>query len=115
MAAIVESSIAGVGDKPITEVTLTASNTMTYKPGAGQILRLRNATAGALTPLITGSGAVSTVVPRVGTVNFAAGYTVPSMAVGAVRDIFLDSIPDYLVGTLNIANATGIVATLIVR
>lgn len=112
MVTITLSRTGGVGDKPITEVTLTASNVFTYNRGKGQVLRLRNATAGALTPVITGTGSTAEVVERVGTVNFAAGWTVPSMAAGAVREINLDSIADYLKGTINIAGATGIVATL---
>ena len=115
MATITASPLAGVGDKLVTEITLTASNTMPgYVQGKGQILRLRNATAGALTPLITGSLAVAeTNSDAQVTVNYAAGWTCQAIPAGAVRDIYLDRISKYLKGAINIANATGIIATLI--
>ena len=113
MATIAPTVMTAIGDNVVTETTLTASNVLTYRQGSGQVLRLRNATAGALTPVITGASSVAQSVARVGNVNFAAGWTVPSMAAGAVREIRLDTIADYIQGTINISGATGIVATLI--
>ena len=113
MATITPTVMTAIGDNAVTEITLTAANVLTYKPGTGQVLRLRNGTAGALIPVITGASSVAQNVPRVGVVNFAAGWTVPSMAAGAVREIYLDSIADYIQGTINISGATGITATLI--
>lgn len=117
MPAITPTVLNLIGDNVVTEITLGANGTnpLTYKPGTGQMLRLRNATAGALVPVIIGSASVAQTVPRVGVVNFAAGWTVPSMAAGAVREIPLDSIADYIQGTVNVNTAVGIVATLIER
>lgn len=115
MANVALSSLAGVGDKIVTETTLTSSNTMSgYVPGKGQILRLRNATAGSLTPLITGSLSTSeTNSDAQAVINYAAGWTCQPIPAGVVREIALDRIGKYLKGIINIANATGIVATLI--
>lgn len=115
MANVTLTSLAGVGDKLVAEVTLTGSNTISgYVPGKGQILRLRNATAGSLTPLITGSLATSeTNSDAQAVINYAAGWTCQAIPAGVVREIALDRISKYLKGVINIANATGIVATLI--
>lgn len=115
MANVTLTSLAGVGDKLVAEVTLTASNTISgYVPGKGQILRLRNATAGALVPVLTGSLSVAeTNSDAQAVVPYNAGWTCQSIPAGAVRDIALDRISKYLKGVINIANATGIVATLI--
>lgn len=115
MAAILLTVLDVIGDKSITEVTLTAPpNNFAYTKGRGHVLRLRNATAGALVPLITGSLALNK--PVVGVQQafpYAAGYTVPFMAAGAVRDIQLDKISEYLLGVVNVTNALGIIATLV--
>jgi hypothetical protein len=44
MATVTLNSLSGIGDKLITEVTLTAgANPVNYTPGKKQVLRLRNA------------------------------------------------------------------------
>jgi hypothetical protein len=114
MATITATSIGGSGVKTVTETTMTASDTLTYIPGAGQILRLRNATAGALTVTITGSAAVSRTYPEGGTVNYAAGFSTGSIG-ATTGDVLvkLDSISAYLDGTVTLTGGTGIKASLL--
>ena len=115
MANVVLSSLAGIGDKLITETTLTASNTISgYVQGKGHILRPRTATAGPLTPVLTGSLSVAeTNADAQITVPYNSGWTCQAIPAGVVRDIELDRISKYIKGIINIANATGIVATLV--
>lgn len=115
MPDITLSSIAGVGDKLITEITLAAGpNRVLYTQGRGQVLRLRNATAGALTPTIQGS--LSTAQTDSGAqavIPYNLGWVCAAIPPGAVREISLDRISKYLVGVVNVINGTGLVATLV--
>jgi hypothetical protein len=115
MPAIVATVTPSFGDYAVTETILTtgATNPLVYTPGTGQILRLRNPTAGALTPTIIGSGATAQIVARVGSVNYAAGYVFAAIPAGGTREINLDDIPDWLVGTVNVTNGVGLAASLI--
>lgn len=114
MAALTSTSIRAGGVVSTTENTLTASDTFTWNaqiPGA--ILILRNGTAGALSPIITGSLA-STAVPvsGYGTVS-AASLAVGSIPAGQSRVIPLDSRREFLQGVITVTGGTGIVATLL--
>ena len=113
MPAIVSTSALDPGVRAATRTTLTSSgNPFTYASGQGGFLILHNATAGALSPTITGSAAVAQVVNQVGlSVNFAAGFAVGSIAAGNQVLIPLASIDPYLRGTIDITGGTGLVAT----
>ncbi len=114
MANLVQTSLAPGGVITPTEVTLTASDTITWpkrKPGA--ILILRNPTGGALSPIITGSEAGVENVPGYGTVNAGSGLAVGSIPAGATRIIPLESRKAFLKGALTITNGTGLIATLL--
>ncbi len=114
MPALVATSMQGVGSRAATRVTLTATgNNFTYRPGAGDMLVLHNATAGALSPIINGNGGTTVDVVGLGTVNVAAGYAVGSIAAGAQVLVPLDSIAQYLKGTIDITSGTGLVASLL--
>jgi len=115
MAVIAATSMAGFGVRPATETTLTASDTLAYDPGSpGSILTLRNPTAGALSPVITGSLANTAIaVAGYGTVSAASYTAIGSIAAGAARVIPLDSIKEYLAGTVTITAGTGLVATFL--
>jgi hypothetical protein len=115
MATIAPTVIGTAVQATITEATLTASDTFVYTQGAGQMLRLRNTTGGALTVTITGASAVSkTYTPDGGTVNYAAGYSTGSIpATTGDVTIPLDRITAYLVGTLTVTGGTGIKAALV--
>ncbi len=114
MATIVETLAALLGVGTLTETTLTGTaDTFTYKEGQGQILVLRNPTAGALSPVINGSGNAATPVQGLGSVNTTTGFAVGSIPVGQARFIPLDSIGLYLKGTISITTGTGLVASLL--
>ena len=114
MPAIVATSMQGAGKRAITETVLNGTtDTLTYKPNQGQILILRNGTAGALTPIIDGAGSTTIPVQGVGSVDVSAGYTVGSIAAGAEVAIPLDSIYAYLVGVVTITRGTGLSAALL--
>ncbi len=112
MPAIPATSMVGAGMRAATEFTLTASDTLAYDPGApGGVLTIRNPTAGALSPVITGSAANTAIpVPGWGTVS-AASLALGSIPAGAARVIPLDSIKEYLAGTVTITGGVGLVVT----
>lgn len=115
MGVIAATSMAGLGVRTLTETTLTASDTLAYdSTKAGSILLLRNPTAGALSPTITGSTASAAIpVSGYGNVSAAAGLAVGSIAAGAARVIPLDTIQKYLQGTITITGGTGLVAAFL--
>jgi len=112
MAAITATLMTGFGVRAMSELTLSASDTLPFEPGApGGVLILRNPTGGALSPTITGSLA-STAIPvdGYGTVS-AASYAVGSIPAGQARVIPLDSIKKYLEGVVTITGGVGLVAS----
>ena len=48
MANIIKTSVGGAGTRPVTEIVLTATNDLTYEPGAGHVLIVRNPTAASI-------------------------------------------------------------------
>lgn len=111
MAVIAPTSMQGSGARVVVETTLTASDTLAYNKGA--ILELRNPTAGALVPNIKGAAATTASLPGYGTVSLTSGYTFPSIAAGASYNLPLDSISEYLKGTITVTLGVGLVARLI--
>ena len=114
MAALTQSSKAGPNWKTPTINTLSASDTLTYQPGAGQELYLINTTAGALTVTVTGSaGAANTPVIGGGIANYSTGSTLGgAIAAGAGRFVRLDDIPNLLQGNVTLTGASGLSAIL---
>lgn len=113
MPAITATSLQGSGKRTLTETTLNGStDSFVYKPLTTPILTLRNATGGALTPVIDGNGGTTVNVAGIGSVDVSAGYSVGSIAAGAHVVIPLNSISEYLKGTIAITGGTGIIATL---
>lgn len=100
------------GDALATEVTLTGTgDAFTFIPRIGQVLVLRNPTAGLIACTIDGDGGSTVPVPGVGSVDVSAGYTF-NVGVSAVRIVWLDSIAEYLRGTISVSG-TGLVAILV--
>lgn len=97
------------------ETTLTASDTLPFDASRQNgVLILRNGTAGALSPVITGNTAPSAYpVREAGTINLAAGLAVGSIPAGQSRVIPLDKMKAYLSGTVTITGGTGLVATFL--
>ena len=113
MANIVSTTLQGAGSRVVTRTTLTASDTFTFNNGKAPILILDNITAGALTVTIDGSGGTTVPVPGIGDVSVASGVTTGSIAAGVCVAIPLESIFQYLQGTIAVTGGTGIRATLV--
>jgi len=112
MATITITDVSGSGEVSVTETTLTASDTFVYNSNKRQKLVLRNDSAGALTPLITGADAGIVNIKGIGEIDLSGGFQMVSIGVGEVVSINTDSIKSYLDGTIEITGATDIVATL---
>jgi hypothetical protein len=108
MAVIAQTSIAGSGSRAATETTLTETNSIAYVPGS--ILILRNDTGAGVTANIDGDGGTTVPVAGVGSVDVSGGYSTGSIAAGASVAIPLDTIAQYLKGTIAVTG-TGLVAT----
>lgn len=114
MATVTATDMTGSGQRTVTEVTLTGtSDTFTYNSGKEAVLIMRNDTAGALSPVIDGDGGTTVQVRGIGSVDVSSGYSVGSIAAGAVKAIPLDSIREYLQGTIAITSGTGLVCQLL--
>jgi hypothetical protein len=111
MPAITATSIQGDGAIVLNETTLNGTDTFSYKNG--DILILRNPTGGAITPTIDGDAGTFVIVPGLGSVSVAAGWSVGSIAAGAARVIPLDSRAEYCKGIVSITSGTGLVAALL--
>jgi hypothetical protein len=98
----------------LARTTMTASDTLTYVPGSGQVLFLYNTTASPIVVTITGSGA-TTMAPAGfgGTISLSAGKAITVPASGSVF-LALDDISAYLVGTVTLTGGSGITAHLYV-
>lgn len=112
MATIVPTAVTSPGANTLTVTTLTASDTFTYRPEKSPIMILRNGTAGALTVNIDGAGGTTVRVRGIGDVNVAPGYSTGSIAAGAQVAIQLNTISEYLKGTIAVTGGTGISASL---
>lgn len=115
MATINPTSLSGPGVRAVTELTLGASDTFIYDYGKpNSLLYIRNPTAGALSPTITGSLASAAIsVSGYGNVSAAGGYAVGSIPAGGCRVIPLDTIRLYLDGTITITGGAGLVASFL--
>jgi len=114
MATIAATKTNVSGVVAVTETVLTGTlDTFVYRAGVQQVLVLRNATAGALTPVIDGASGTTVNVTGIGAIDVSAGFSVGSIAAGAVKSIYTDSISAYLNGTIAITGGTGLVATLL--
>jgi hypothetical protein len=114
MATIVATSMTGSGQRALTETTLTGTaDTFTYTSLKNPVLKFRNPTAGALTPVIDGAGGTTVPVTGIGAVDVSTGYSVGSIAAGAAVVIPLNTISAYLNGAIAITGGTGLVASLL--
>lgn len=113
MATIVKTSTGGKSSRAATMTTMTASDTLTYEPGTGQLLYMRNPTGGALTPVLNGSTNTTAVVTGGPDISTTSGVTLAAVAAttGSVM-VPLDTIASYLQGTITITGCTGMIAVL---
>jgi hypothetical protein len=113
MATIAPTLMTGSGPRTAVSTTLTANNGFVYNPGTGQILILRNATAGALTPLLDGADGTTVPVAGIGNVSVSGGFSAGSVAASATIAIPLDTISAYLQGAINVTGVTNMIAILL--
>ena len=113
MPAITATSMTGSGSRTVTETTLNGTDSFVYSEGARSILILRNPTGGAISPTIDGDGGSTVPVAGVGDVDVSSGYAVGSIAAGAVAAVPLDTIKEYLRGTIAINSGSGLVGVLL--
>lgn len=112
MPAIAATTFSNNGNTTVTETTLNGTDSFVYEQGVTKYLILRNATGGALSPIIDGDEATAEYLPGVGSVATSSGYAVGSIAAGVVKVVNLDSIRSYLKGDIAITGGTGLVAIL---
>lgn len=116
MAVIAQTNVSQAAPGPVTvsRTILSASDTLTYVQGSGQMLILFNTTASPVPATITGSAA-TTISPQGygGTISVASGKVVTVPASGTVI-VELDEISAYLVGNITVTGGTGVTAHLIV-
>ncbi len=101
MAALLSTSLqSAAGVATATVNTASASDTLTYVAGSGQLVEMDNTTGGSLTLNIKGT-APSAAYPVSGTsttIDLSAGFNV-TIAAGVKKIINLDKIKAYLTGT----------------
>ena len=114
MATITATNInSATGAVTATRTTLGSSDTFAFNTSYNPVLVLDNVTAGALTVTIDGDGGTTVPVKGVGSVSVTGGYSTGSIAAGACVVIQLNTIFEYLKGTIAVTGGTGIKATLI--
>jgi len=111
MPAITATSIKSYGTVAVTETTLDGSDSLTYKRDA--LLNLRNPTGSPISPSIDGADGTTVSTNGLGIVDVSSGYSVGSIAAGNTVSIRLDTINEYLRGTIAVTSGTGLVATLL--
>lgn len=93
---------AAAGNVLATVVTLGAgANALVFTPQVGQALVLTNPTGAPINCTIDGDGGSAVKVPGLGDVSVSSGYTF-AVAAGATRVVWLDSIFEYLKGTISV-------------
>lgn len=110
----VYNTAVGVGVySALTLTTLGASDTFEFRRGTGQILFLRNPTAGTISPVIDGGDGTTAQVPGWGVRSITPGY--PNLTITTLQNklIWLDTIPAYLQGVITITSGAGLLAGLI--
>ena len=115
MAVIAKTDMTGnQGARTVSETTLGASDTFVYTANIRGILVLRNPTGGGLTPKIDGDGGTTFPAAGYGDVDVSAGLTLASIpATTGIVAIPLDTIREYLKGTVTVTGGTGLIASIL--
>lgn len=114
MPAITATSMLGAGSRVITETTLNGTDSFTFNPTKNPIMILKNTTGAPITATFVGSTATTVAFDGVPSVSVAAGYATTAIAATTgVVAVPLNSIKEYLRGTLTITGGTGLIATLL--
>ncbi len=112
MAVVASNTVSGTSAPvTLTVTTLGASDTLNFASGTGQILHLHNSTGGSLTLNIDGSTATTVSIPGAGgaTLDVSTGFNI-IVAAGARKAVRLDSLFQYLKGTVALTGASGLTA-----
>lgn len=112
MALIAETLVQGAAATVLTATTLTSSDTLVYRQGAGQVLHIHNGTAGSLTIVVNDPDVTSVQVEGIGAVSVSAGVSTV-IAAGVRVAIPLDNLRQRWSGTVNVTGGTGATATLL--
>ena len=113
MATIAKTLMTGSGSRAVTVTTLGASDTFIYSPSKNPVLILNNVSGGSLTPNIDGDNGTTVGVKGIGDVDVSAGFTLPSIGAGDTVAIPLNTIAEYLTGTIDITGALAIEAQIL--
>ncbi len=113
MGTIAATDMTGQGDRAVTVTTLTASDTFTFNTSKNPILILNNVTGGGLTVTVDGDGGTTVGVAGVGDVDVSGGFVATIIAAGESAAIPLNSIFQYLQGTIAVTGGTDIEAQLL--
>jgi hypothetical protein len=114
MAVITKTALAAT-PTAVVSTTLTASDTFTLTSGKRSILILRNPTAGAISPVITGSNNTAVPVAGYGLAPVAGGYTGFGSIAATTGHLAIElvNIEKWLNGTITVTAGTGLVATIL--
>lgn len=101
----------------LTVNTLSASDTLAYVADSNQVIEFRNTTASPVIVAIKGASATAAYpIPNTGgtTVDLTGGksVTVPGV-IGSTVAVNLDTLKNYLVGSVTVTNGTGLTATVL--
>ena len=111
MAVIAETLVQGAAATTLTATTLTSSDTLVYRQGAGQVLNIHNGTGGSLTVVVNDPDVTAVQVDGVGSVSVSAGVSTV-VAAGVRIAIPLDNLRQRWAGSVNVMGGTGATATL---
>ena len=110
MAAIPISNATGSGAKLLSVAVLTASDTVTFAPG--DIINIRNTTAGALTLTMIGADNAVQGVPGLGNIATSGGLSTGSIAASTSVQIMFDTVKHYLQGLVTITGGAGMILSV---
>jgi hypothetical protein len=95
-----------VGEFEVAPTALTGADTLVYKPSVFQVLYLRNDAVTPVTVTIDGDGVSTIALPGQGKpVDNAAGYPITVLA-GQTMGVTLNTIRNFLLGTVNVTGGT---------
>jgi len=104
----------GAGSRVITETTLNGTDSFAFNTTKNPVMILKNTTGAPITATFVGSTATTVSFDGVPSVSVAAGYATTAIAATTgVVAVPLNSIKEYLRGTLTITGGTGLTATLL--
>ena len=111
MAAIASINAGQAGVFAAAIATLSADDTISFKPMKKQLLVLTNTTGGALSATLDGTAATTVAVPGVGSISVAAGLVI-ALPAGESKAVVLSTVGAYCKGVVHLLGGAGIKAQL---